>query len=273
MVNNMNKNNKNRPKIALALGSGGARGLAHLGVLRAFEEEKIKIDIITGTSIGAIIGSMYTAGISIDSMEKFANSLKKTRLFDYSLPIKGGFVRGSRIYKLLQNFFIRQNAALVFEKTKIPFGCVAIDLIEGKPVYLKKGRLLPSVRASYSICGVFRPVKKGEMLLVDGGPLCRVPVRLAREMGADIVIGVDCAGPTVPIKPDNVNKWTKNITRIFLMLEYSASKQEINESDFLISLEQSDIDPLNLKQGFLAIERGYKAGKNLIREIRKKYNI
>ena len=268
----MIKNQKEKPKIAIALGSGGARGVSYIGFLRALQESGIKIDILTGTSVGAIIGGAYAAGISIDEIERFTKKLRQSSLVDYSLPINGGFVKGNKASKVLKNFFYKNNANLTFSKTKIKFGCAATDLVSGEVVYLSSGNILPAIRASFSISGIFRPVKKGNMILVDGGPLCRVPVRLARKLGADIVIGVDCAGPNLPVEPNQLVKWSKIITRMFLLMEYCASKEEIYESDYLITFNLNNVDPLKLKDGVGTIEYGYKQGKLAAQKILKIIN-
>lgn len=267
MVNNMKETDVKRPKIAVALGSGGARGLAHIGFLRALEDAGVVPDIITGTSIGAIIGGAYAAGISLAKIEELASTVRQTQIIDIGLPINGGFVKGNRASRVLTNFFKKQNAAQDFKDTKIKFGCAATDLVSGQTVYLKSGKLLSAIRASYSISGVFRPVKIDNMLLVDGGPLCRVPVRLARQLGADIVIGVDCAGPNVPISPKGLMHLPKTITRMFLMMEYKASENEIKESDVLVSLNQSTVDPLKIKAGLASINLGYKEGQIAVKKL------
>ena len=269
MVNNMSKTNKERPKIGVALGSGGARGLSHIGFLRALVEENIPIDVVTGSSMGAIVGGAFAAGISYEEMLKFTKTLRQSMLIDLAFPTGGGFVKGNKAANVLSEFFHEQKAALSFEKTKIAFGCTAVDLVSGNVVYLTKGRLIPAIRASFSIGGIFRPVRKDNMLLVDGGTLCRVPVRLARELGADFVVGVDCAGPNSDILPSELNRYSKIVKRTYLLMEHAASEKEMNESDLFVSIDQTGVDPLKLKEGLQSVEIGYREGKKAAQQLKK----
>ena len=193
-----------RKKIGLALGGGYARGLAHIGVLEVLEREGIPIDIITGTSIGALIGSLY-------AKEKDASLLKKqaaqldwvglTSLVDLTLP-KSGFIGGKRITNLLRRFI----GDIQFKDLDIPFACVATDIINGEEVVLNEGSVLEAVRASISIPVIFKVVKRKGRYLVDGGLVNQVPVSVAKNMGADFIIAVDIT----PSKAERANFLTQN---------------------------------------------------------------
>lgn len=265
----MNENTQTKPKIALALGAGGSRGFAHIGILKAFEEENIPIGIITGASIGAIVGGLYAAGVPIKEIKHKATTMRRMQFMDITLPSKGGFIKGARAVKFLNEILEQSGAATTFSKTKIKFGCVATDLVAGQSVELTKGPLMPAIHASFAIGGVFKPVKQNGMLLVDGGPLCRVPVRLARKLGADVVVGVDCAGPTIPVKPSSLGNYVDILTRHLLILEYASSKHEIEESDYLISMIQSNIDPMKLDFAKESIENGYQEGKKMAKRLKQ----
>ncbi|MGG3800271.1 patatin-like phospholipase family protein [Metabacillus fastidiosus] len=189
-----------KPKIGLALGSGGARGFAHLGVLKVLYNAGIRVDMIAGSSMGALIGSFYASGLSIDEMYKIAFAFKRKYFLDFTIP-KMGFIAGKRVKELIHLFTKGKN----IEELDIPLAIVATDLYEGKKVIFKKGLVADAVRASIAIPGIFVPEKINGKLLVDGGVIDRVPVSVVKDMGADIVIAVDVS---------NVKK-TKEITSIF----------------------------------------------------------
>lgn len=268
MVNDMKENTKKLPKIGIALGSGGSRGFAHIGFLRAFEEEGIPISVIAGASIGSIVGGLYAEGVSLTQMEKVCKTIKRTQLFDIANPSKGGIIRGDKATKIIERILDDAGACKTFEECKIKFGCVATDLLSGKVVYQTKGDLLPAIHASFSIGSVFAPVEKDGMLLIDAGNLARVPVRLARSLGADFVVGVDCAGPTMPLEKSDLNSYSKVATRVMLLMEYEASKDEMNEADILVSFDNSKVDPLSIKAGLATIEYGYKEGKRVAKKLK-----
>ncbi len=180
---------KSGKKIGLALGSGGARGIAHIGVLEVFEELGIPIDAIAGTSIGAVVGALYAAGIPLNKLRDFSLSLnrKKTMaLFDPTLNFSGMF-SGKRIIALLKELGLE---GVTFSDLKIPFAAVATDMYTGKEIIINKGSVVMAVRASSSIPMVFAPVVYKNYYLVDGGVIDPVPVEVVRNMDVDIVIAV-----------------------------------------------------------------------------------
>jgi len=177
-----------RPKIGLALGSGSARGLAHLGVIRAIVEAGIQVDFIAGTSMGALIGAIHAAG-KLDELEATFRAFdwKKTvSFFDVVLP-KSGLLDGARISELVRTHV----HADVIEKLPIPFAAIATDIVSGEEVMINSGDVIEALRASISVPGIFTPVRSNGRILVDGGLTNPVPVSVARSMGADIVIAVD----------------------------------------------------------------------------------
>jgi len=177
---------KKEPKIGLALGSGGARGFAHLGVLKVLRENGIPIDLIAGSSMGAVVGTLYAAGTSIERLYQFALAFKRKYYLDYTVP-KMGFISGNRVKELIRLFTHQKH----FHQLNIPVAVVATDLYDGKKVIFKEGPVADAVRASIAIPGIFVPEKIDGRLLVDGGVVDRVPVSVVKEMGADIVIAVD----------------------------------------------------------------------------------
>lgn len=266
-----NITNTKKPKIALVLGSGGAKGLAHIGVLKAFEEAGIKVDMIAGCSMGAIVGGCYAAGITTEAMEKKALELSNNDILDLRFPNAFGFVKGDKAEKLIREFMGANEKDLLFSDCKIPFACVATDIEKAELVVLNTGNLISSIRASFSIPGVFRPVEMDGRKLLDGGMLSRVPVDVARKMGADIVVAVDCIGKTKPASTEGY-KYFDTITRIFSIMDYQISKREIKRADLLIDLDQPTVSVIKIKNIEEGIKIGYEEAKKNIIEIRNLIN-
>jgi NTE family protein len=176
------------PKIGLALGSGGARGFAHLGVIKVLIDEGISINMIAGSSMGALMGALYAAGSDIERLSKLSRLFKRKYYLDFTVP-KMGFISGKKAKELIRVFTYGKN----LEELDIPVAVVATDIKTGEKVVFKEGPIADAVRASISIPGIFVPEKVGGRLLVDGGVIDRVPVSVVREMGADIIIAVDVA--------------------------------------------------------------------------------
>jgi len=176
-----------RPKIALALGAGGARGWAHLGVIRALEAAGIRADIVCGTSMGSLVGAAYAAG-QLDRLEDWALSLGWRDVFglmDFSW--RGGLLRGKKLFEFMRAHF----GLTEIDALPVPYGAVATELATGREVWLRHGHVLDAVRASIAIPGVFAPVLRDGELLVDGGLVNPVPVSMCRALDADVVIAVD----------------------------------------------------------------------------------
>ncbi|MBK5375387.1 patatin-like phospholipase family protein [Pseudomonas sp. TH43] len=214
-----------RPKVGLVLSGGAARGLAHIGVLKALEEQGIKIDAIAGTSMGAVIGGLYASGYKIDELEKLAlnidwqqalsdappredvpfrrkqddrDFLVKQKLSfrdDGSLGLPLGVIQGQNLALLLESLLAHTSDTRDFDKLPIPFRAVATDIANGEKVVFRKGHLPQVIRASMSIPAVFAPVELDGRLLVDGGMTDNIPLDVAREMGVDVAIVVDIGTP------------------------------------------------------------------------------
>jgi NTE family protein len=186
------KNDAGKDKrIGLVLGGGGMRGLAHIGVLKALEGAGVEVNLLAGTSMGGVIGSLYAAGLSVDQIEKtvleLANTASMRRLLDIHLNYRG-FVRGERIYNLIADTI---GPDVTFADLDLPLKMVATDTLSGCEVILDRGKVVDAVRATISVPFIFKPVELADMVLVDGGILNNVPTDVAREMGADVVIAVD----------------------------------------------------------------------------------
>lgn len=208
-----------RPKVGLVLSGGGAKGVAHIGVIKVIEEAGIPVDYVVGTSMGSIIGGLYSIGYTpsqMDSMVRKQNwpfvlsdkirrskqnitSREDSETYLITVPwgknisktIFSGLVRGENISNLFNELTVGYHEPTDFNKLPIPFACVAEDIVSGQEVDIHHGRLPIAMRASMAIPGVFSPVRKDSMVLVDGGVVNNYPVDVARKMGADIIIGVD----------------------------------------------------------------------------------
>jgi NTE family protein len=177
----------NAPRIGLALGSGSARGWAHIGVIRALADAGIEPDIVCGTSIGALVGAAYVGG-ELDRLETWVRSLKLQSVVSFlDFSLNGGLIRGDRLIDFFRSHFVDRD---IHELAR-PFGAVATDLRRGREVWLREGRVTDAVHASIALPGLFAPVLHDGSWLVDGGLVNPVPVSLCRAMGADVVIAVD----------------------------------------------------------------------------------
>jgi NTE family protein len=182
-------------KIALALGGGAARGFAHIGVIKALEAQGIVPDIIVGTSAGSVVGALYASGYNGFELQKIALDMDETTISDWAIPF---FSKSSGVLKgeALQAYVNKAVHNRPIEKLKIPFGAVATDLKTGQPILFRRGNTGMAVRASSSVPGVFQPVVIGGRTYVDGGLVAPVPVRFAKEMGAEFIIAVNISSVT-----------------------------------------------------------------------------
>lgn len=182
-------------RIALALGGGAARGFAHIGVIKALEAQGIVPDIVVGTSAGSVVGALYAAGYNGFQLQKIALDMDEATISDWALPLFGkstGVLKG----EALQGYVNKAVHNLPIEKLRIPFGCVATDLKTGQPILFRRGNTGMAVRASSAVPSVFQPVTIGDKTYVDGGLVAPVPVRFAKEMGADFIIAVNISSAT-----------------------------------------------------------------------------
>ena len=230
-----------RKKVGVVLSGGGAKGMAHIGVLKVLEKAGIPVDIVTGTSIGSIVGGLYSIGYNAHSLDSVVRAqdwtyvitdkedLRNQSLVDrkkqstYILSMgltfgkrdenAGGLIKGKNLAELFQKLFVGYTDSLDFNKDlRIPFACVATNIMDNKEVVFHSGRLPQAIRASMSIPAAFSPVRIGNMVLVDGGLKNNYPVDVAREMGADIVIGVTLNGK--PKAPEDVTGTMKIVGQI-----------------------------------------------------------
>lgn len=221
-----------RPKIGLALGGGGPKGLAHIGVIKVLEKNGIPIDFIAGTSAGAMVGGMYAYSKNIASLEEHFLHKNWFQMLSYFADpsLKGGFIQGIRMEEFLQEYL--QSATI--EKLSIPFRATAVDLQSGKMTELHEGLVSTAIRASCAIPMLFKPVEINSHLYVDGGLLSSVPVQTVKRMGADIVIAVQL---NKYYEPD-LDLRTLNILEVgelaFNIVERHIAEGEITQADLVI---------------------------------------
>lgn len=219
----MSRDNE-RPKVGLALGGGVARGLAHIGVLSVLEQAGVPIDCVAGTSVGSLIGAAYCAGLTVDDLKGIATH---TGWWQISRPFLsgGGFVTFMR----LEQWIVENVGEFNVDDLAIPFAAVASDLVTGKRVILKDGRLSTAVRASCSVPGFVPPVEMNGHILVDGGITDNVPADAARLLGADYVIGVDIFMPA--LRP-HLGPLSQGFAAIETLVQHAGRKND--ECDYLI---------------------------------------
>lgn len=246
-------------KLAFALGSGGSRGVAHIGFLQAMQENGIKPDLITGSSMGAVVGSCYAAGISVEEMKEIVFELKALDILD----ISGNILKNQALFKSkkMRAKLGEHLGKKTFEELQIPFGCVAVDLVTGKTAeFTEKHVVADCVQASSSIPGVFRPVKIDSMTLVDGGVRNRLPIKLARKMGADVVVAVDVLGELrISDKPLNLITVVLRTVDIYDS-QITEMKLKKCKPDLLIRPDMGDMSQYKVKNFDIAFDAGYKAG-------------
>lgn len=183
-------------KVGLALGGGSARGFAHLGVLKVFEEENIPIDCIAGCSMGALLGGIYATGLSLEKLTERAVTFHALKYIDFTMPFSEGEIRGNKVEDLLKE--ITDDVSI--EDTKIPYRCLATCIEEGDAHYFSSGKLYKAIRASISLPGIFEPVKLDGKTLVDGGMMDRSGISALKLLDPDIIIAsdVDYHGGSLP---------------------------------------------------------------------------
>jgi len=260
-------NNKNI-KIGLALSGGGARGLSHIGVIKALKEKNIPIDIISGSSAGALIGGLYLAQESILKVEKIA---KEITLKDF-IKLLGGITSLTSVIrgKKLDTFLNKYCQDKKIEDLKIPFVPVATDLVTGNDYIIKTGSLSKAIRASCAIPGLFEGVKYSSKLLVDGAISLPVPVRAAKKLGATFVIAVSLYSYSFDearIKGRKKPRIPSLGTSAINMMQYNLAQEQYKEADITIFPDVANIPSLNLRyfiKGEDIIEKGYEAALETI---------
>lgn len=287
---------ENRPKVGLALSSGGARGLAHIGVLKALEQEGIPIDMIVGTSMGSIVGGLYTCGYSAEQLKRIVKGIDWLEIFtdqpdrrsllvsrrywdrrsiiDLRFDKKGfhapsGLLYGQKIYQILFKLTAAANFAACgdFDRLKIPFRALTVDIVTGEPVVLSKGDLAQALRASMSVPFAFSPVRFRDRLLVDGGVLNNLPTNVVKDMGADVIIGVDVSSGLM--EKEKLNDLIDIAMQTMRVWTVKSNKPLLQIADVLIRPNLADHLALNYSEIDSLIEWGYKATMEKMEEIKR----
>jgi NTE family protein len=250
-------------KIALVLGGGAARGFAHVGVIRALEQEKIPIHMIVGTSVGSLIGALYASDPNSFNLEWLSFTIEKDDIFDYSVIYsKMGPVQGERLEKFIQTKVKIKN----MEQMKIPFYAVATDLNAGKTWVFEKGSVAKAVRASCSIPGIFTPLELGGRTYVDGGVTNNLPVDVARAKGADIIIAVSISKN---INNPQVNSLVDVILQSIDIMGRELVTYKSRGYDILIEPNVGDVGMTDFTQKKRLMDAGIQATRQAMPKIKK----
>jgi NTE family protein len=253
-------------KIGLALGGGAARGFAHIGVIKALEAQGIVPDIVVGTSAGSVVGAMYAAGNNASTLQKMAYEMDEAAISDWALPLFGkssGVLKG----EALQNYVNKAVQHKAIEKLKIPFGAVASDLKTGQPILFQRGNTGMAVRASSAVPGVFQPVVIGGHTYVDGGLVAPVPVRFAREMGAEFIIAVNISTQT---EAQAAQSSLEVIMQTFSIMGQRINQLELRDADIVIQPPLGKMGSAEFSNRTVAMQAGERATNAVMAQLKQK---
>ncbi len=250
------------PKIALVLGGGAAKGFAHIGVIKALESHGITPDIIVGTSAGSVVGALYAGGYNGFDLQRVALSMDEGTVSDWVLPNRG-FIKGQS----LQNFVNNAVQNRHIEALNRTLAVVATDLQSGELVVFERGDTGMAVRASSSVPGIFQPVKINGREYVDGGLVSPVPVKTARDLGADIVIAVDISDrPKLARLRDTIDV----LMQTFVIMGRTIASQELTRADIVVVPDITNLNSANFDSRNYAIIEGEKAGLAAVPKLQEK---
>lgn len=240
-------------KIGLALGGGAARGFAHVGVIAVLEEAGLKPSLVVGTSAGSLVAALYASGKTSAQLQQTALSLEEVAITDWMLPLLGrGMFRGEALGRYVNDLV----AGRLIENMAIPLGIVATDLNSGQAVLFQRGDTGTAVRASSAVPAVFVPVKINGREYVDGGLVSPVPVRFARQMGADLVIAVDISSPP---EANPAEGTLQILLQTFAIMGKSINQYELKDADVLVQPAQAGLKSADFSARQRAIDAGRAA--------------
>lgn len=251
-------------RIGLALGGGAARGFAHIGVIKALEAQGIYPEIVVGTSAGSVVGALYAAGNDGFALQKTAMDMDEASISDWALPL---FSKSSGVLKgeALQTYVNKAVKNAPMERLKLRFGAVATDLNSGKPILFQRGNTGQAVRASSSVPSVFQPVVIGGHSYVDGGLVAPVPVRFAREMGADFIIAVNISTQAdVQAAVSSVEV----LLQTFAIMGQRLNHYELKDADIVIQPALGKMSGNDFASRNLAIMAGEQAAAAVMPQIK-----
>ena len=240
------------PRLGLALGGGAARGFAHIGVIQVLEEAGIKPDLVVGTSAGSLVAALYAAGRSGAELARVALAMDESAITDWSFPGRG-LIRGEALARYVRE----QTGGKTIEQLPLPLGIVATDLDSGLAMLFQRGDVGMAVRASSAVPAVFQPVKIGSREYVDGGLVSPVPVRFARQMGAELVIAVDISSP-----PDGnaTGDPFQMLLQTFAIMGRSINQFELKDADIVVRPLLAGVSSADFTARKRAIDAGRAAG-------------
>ncbi|MFT3956324.1 MAG: patatin-like phospholipase family protein [Piscinibacter sp.] len=250
------------PRIGLALGGGAARGFAHIGVIQALEESGIRPDLVVGTSAGSLVAALYASGKGSAELIQLADAMDESAITDWAFPGRG-LIRGEALAR-----FVRQHTAgKAIEQMVLPLGIVATDLDSGSPILFQRGDPGVAVRASSAVPAVFQPVRIGTREYVDGGLVSPVPVRFARQMGAELVIAVDIsAAPEGNATGDAM----RMLLQTFAIMGRSINQFELREADVVLRPRLPGVSGADFAARKRVIQAGREAALAALAELRGK---
>lgn len=253
-------------RIALALGGGAARGFAHIGVIKALEAQGIRPDIIVGTSAGSVVGALYASGYDGFALQKIAMEMDEATISDWAIPFFGkstGVLKGDALQAYV-NKAVRNQP---IEKLKIPFGAVATDLKTGKPILFRRGNTGMAVRASSAVPGVFQPVTIAGVTYVDGGLVAPVPVRFAKEMGAEFIIAVNISSATeAQATASNLDV----LMQTFTIMGQRLNHFELKDADIVVTPALGAMGSADFNGRNLAVLAGEQAAAAVMPQLKAK---
>ena len=250
------------PKLGLALGGGAARGFAHIGVIQVLEEAGIRPDLVVGTSAGSLVAALYAHGKNGAELASLALTMDEGAITDWAYPSRG-MIRGEALARYVRE----QTGGLAIEQSKLRLGIVATDLDSGTAVLFERGDTGLAVRASSSVPAVFQPVKIGNREYVDGGLVSPVPVRFARQMGAEMVIAIDISSP-----PDGnaTGDTLKLLLQTFAIMGKSINQFELRDADVVLRPALLGVSSADFTSRVRAIRSGRETATALLPEIKTK---
>jgi NTE family protein len=248
------------PRVGLALGGGAARGFAHIGVIQVLEEVGIKPDLVVGTSAGSLVAALYASGKTGQEMATLALGMDEGAITDWSFPTRG-LIRGEALARYVRE----QTGGRTIEQMKLPLGIVATDLDSGAAILFERGDTGVAVRASSAVPAVFQPVRIGSREYVDGGLVSPVPVRFARQMGADVVVAVDITSPPEGNATGDVMKM---LLQTFAIMGRSINQFELRGADVVLRPVLTGMSSADFSSRQRAIQAGREVATRLLPELK-----
>ncbi|AKJ28725.1 esterase [Caldimonas brevitalea] len=249
-------------KIGLALGGGAARGFAHIGVLQVLEENGIKPDVVAGTSAGSLVAALYASGKSPTELVALSDTMDELSITDWSFPFRG-VIRG----EALARYVNQHTGGKMIEQMRLPLGIVATDLGNGQPVLFQRGDAGVAVRASSAVPAVFQPVRIAGREYVDGGLVSPVPVRFARQMGADFVVAVDISSPP---EGNALGDAMRMLLQTFAIMGRSINQFELRNADVVLTPKLTGVSGADFTARGRAIQAGRDAAQAALADIKAK---